>query len=454
MLFVHHSSVLALLSAAATTILLSSGANAQALCLNQTYPPCEADASGYIPALIPVEAWAKTVRSYADPNYPLDSSPVAPPENLTEWRSANPATQNKLNLPWISIENKGTELCGCTEGNFAFTFDDGPKDIIRDFVKILDDNGAKGSFFVIGGNVVAKPSFAAGLKAAYEGGHQIALHSYTHRANSKLTTDQLISEILVNARAVYDVIGKVPRYYRTPLADVDDRLRNLIVAMGMRLVLWNVDSHDTVTWKPDWDVRKMIQVYTNVTRLGYSPRGGNPYERIEDYNETTGFIWAPQAPKAVLTKRWPVDGFRTGYAGFISLQHELTQDQLTVARAVIPYIIKGTPIDPSLLPNPLPVTTAASANAGPTPTLLVNRVVQTYNPVTVAECDEDRPYFEDSHPIAQLVKSIKPIEASAVKPTQSTTVTSVKNGAVGVGGIAAIAATVVGFAAAVMGLAL
>ncbi|KAI8847767.1 hypothetical protein BC829DRAFT_362806 [Chytridium lagenaria] len=96
------------------------------------------------------------------------------------------------------------------------SFDDGPRDLTRDFLALLDRYNIKATFFVVGSNVVASSVYRQNLKAAYDAGHQIALHSWTHAHSTSQSTDVLISEVIYSAKAVFETIGKVPRYYRNP----------------------------------------------------------------------------------------------------------------------------------------------------------------------------------------------------------------------------------------------
>ena len=60
----------------------------------------------------------------------------------------------------------------------ALTFDDGPNVPYTDQVRgILDAHGVKGTFFVVGQAVLARPDVGRRL---VEDGHLVANHSYTH----------------------------------------------------------------------------------------------------------------------------------------------------------------------------------------------------------------------------------------------------------------------------------
>lgn len=61
--------------------------------------------------------------------------------------------------------------------------------------------------------MVENPSI---LKAVYAAGHQIGLHTWSHRHLSTCTNEQIVAEVMWGARAVMDVIGVMPTYFRPP----------------------------------------------------------------------------------------------------------------------------------------------------------------------------------------------------------------------------------------------
>jgi peptidoglycan/xylan/chitin deacetylase (PgdA/CDA1 family) len=160
-------------------------------------------------------------------------------------------------------------LDACTQGNWAITIDDGPKDLTLKYIELLKKYDVRATFFVIGANVVNKAQWADNLKAAYDAGHQIGLHSWTHRKNTNLTNEQVVSEWIWTALAVKQVIGKIPRYVRPPCkstteskypifklppnklqhyldGDKDERITGLLSnAMQFKVIGWNVLLNDT-----------------------------------------------------------------------------------------------------------------------------------------------------------------------------------------------------------------
>ena len=78
----------------------------------------------------------------------------------------------------------------------ALTFDDGPHPYLTpEILEILDDYGAKATFFVVGSMARAYPST---LKAVSDAGHEIGNHTYTHLCESASGCEKLKKEICLS----------------------------------------------------------------------------------------------------------------------------------------------------------------------------------------------------------------------------------------------------------------
>ncbi|ORY42261.1 glycoside hydrolase/deacetylase [Rhizoclosmatium globosum] len=99
----------------------------------------------------------------------------------------------------------------------------------------------KATFWVMGSRIMEYPEV---LLDAYQAGHEIGIHTFTHPHLPSLNDDQIIAELILTARAIYEVIGEYPRFFRPPFGDIDDRVRNLAKSMGLTAVLWDADSQD------------------------------------------------------------------------------------------------------------------------------------------------------------------------------------------------------------------
>ena len=107
-----------------------------------------------------------------------------------------------------SIKEKFEQLENSKEKVAYLTFDDGPT--IKATPKILDilkDKNVKATFFVLGKNVKSHPEI---VKKAYEAGHYIANHGYSHKY-SKIyeSADTVLQEYNKTESAIRDALEDV-----------------------------------------------------------------------------------------------------------------------------------------------------------------------------------------------------------------------------------------------------
>ncbi|KAI9007210.1 hypothetical protein BC832DRAFT_554552 [Gaertneriomyces semiglobifer] len=131
---------------------------------------------------------------------------------------------------------------------WGLTYDDGPSPeytpVIRNALKATND--IKVTFFVLGSRATVFPEL---VKDSFTAGHEIAIHSWSHRAMTSMTNEQLVAEFQYTSAAIFRATGKVPTMYRPPFGDVDDRVRAIARALGYRNIVWtqspNRDTGDS-----------------------------------------------------------------------------------------------------------------------------------------------------------------------------------------------------------------
>lgn len=108
-----------------------------------------------------------------------------------------------------------------TDWNFAdngrkvvyLTIDDGPSPLTGQVLDILDRYNAKATFFVVG----TDPNSYHYIKEAYQRGHTIGLHTFSHDyAYVYSSTDAYFADLDQIANVVQDQIGYVPCFMRFP----------------------------------------------------------------------------------------------------------------------------------------------------------------------------------------------------------------------------------------------
>jgi hypothetical protein len=102
--------------------------------------------------------------------------------------------------------------------SWGLTYDDGPAFYTPDLLHYLDEVKLKSTFFVVGSRCV---QFPRTLQAEYMGGHQIAVHTWSHSYMTSLTNEQIIAELGWSKKIIKDILGVTPNYWRPPYGDIE-----------------------------------------------------------------------------------------------------------------------------------------------------------------------------------------------------------------------------------------
>lgn len=141
-------------------------------------------------------------------------------------------------------------------GMVVLTFDDGPVlpnfEILLDF---LDKAKVTATFFQVA-QKLENPELAAFAVKAYQKGHTIGNHTYTHEGLDH--GDKAALKQLTRANEKFkEVLGKEPIYMRPPFGILPHKdPEKLFGSLGLEGVLWNFDSKD---WHPDNDTQAIIK---------------------------------------------------------------------------------------------------------------------------------------------------------------------------------------------------
>ena len=124
----------------------------------------------------------------------------------------------------------------------ALTFDDGPKPgLTQRILKILRASKVPAVFFVMGRN----------LRTAREGrrlpdytGFPVGSHSFTHPFLPELSPSALKAELSDTNAEIVNANLAPPTMFRAPYGARGPRELGAVEKLGMRSVLWNIDSQD------------------------------------------------------------------------------------------------------------------------------------------------------------------------------------------------------------------
>lgn len=159
------------------------------------------------------------------------------------------------NLPFINLWSVSSVKT--QDKVVALTFDDGPSDATPAVLDLLEKEGVKATFFVVGENTQRYPEI---VSREFKDGNLIGLHSYSHSRTAMVGPVSLFKkDVDKNQRAIEAAVGQKPRFYRPPF--------------GFRTV-WNDESlrksgFVIVTWNDitsDWKIKDSKKIAINLIR--------------------------------------------------------------------------------------------------------------------------------------------------------------------------------------------
>ena len=180
-------------------------------------------AYGEMTIKVPIDAVAKylqnpTARKLA--NIPKPPEPKPEPKPAPAVPAPAPTTGNKV---------------------IALTFDDGPGPYTAHLLDVLDQYGAKATFFLIGSKVSSQANVVRSIHAR---GHQLGNHSWSHPELPKLPVDQIAGEIDRTNDAIKQATGVTPAILRPPYGAVNGVVLEQLRLRGMSSILWSIDTRD------------------------------------------------------------------------------------------------------------------------------------------------------------------------------------------------------------------
>lgn len=101
------------------------------------------------------------------------------------------------------------------------------------------------TFFVCGGFCQKNPEL---LKMIKERGFEVASHSFSHPAFTKISDGQIVDQLRGTEQAAVEAAGvRMAAYFRPPYGDYDARVAQMVGQCGYLAVMWN---RDTMDWHP------------------------------------------------------------------------------------------------------------------------------------------------------------------------------------------------------------
>ncbi len=116
-------------------------------------------------------------------------------------------------------------------------------DKTEQIMKILSDNGANATFFLVGFWVDKYPEIAQKIA---NGGFEIGTHSNTHAHMSKMSAEDIQKDLSTSVDKIKSATGVSPIVFRAPYGEYNDTLITEAQKLKLYTVQWDVDSLD---WK-------------------------------------------------------------------------------------------------------------------------------------------------------------------------------------------------------------
>ena len=137
-----------------------------------------------------------------------------------------------------------------TPGTVALTFDDGPRPDTT--TRLLDELALReipATFFLVGERIGENEDL---IRRMAREGHQIGVHSYSHRPLTGLKHEEFQQEVDQTRTLLTDLLGEGEYWLRPPYGFTDPSVQEWA---GSPVILWSLDSLD---WK-DQNSRRIVQ---------------------------------------------------------------------------------------------------------------------------------------------------------------------------------------------------
>jgi hypothetical protein len=273
----------------------------------------------------------------------------------------------------------------------GYGFDDGPNCSHNVFYDFLASQKQKATMFYVGSNVMDWPLEA---QRGLADGHEICVHTWSHRYMTAFSSPDAFAELYYTMEAIKLVTGVTPTCWRPPYGDVDDRIRAIANALGLRTIVWKYDSFD---WKVgtqnvtnatvDGNYQMLV---ANATSGAYNTSGTIMLtHELNNYTMQEAIQWYPMLSSAFQHRLVPIGVALNKTHPYVETDYTLPSFQDCTSNLVLLYVvtdhfadIAGTIMgaapattppptlpDPNFIPNYTFVTVAPMSTFTPTATL-------------------------------------------------------------------------------------
>jgi len=157
---------------------------------------------------------------------------------------------------WLGPNLTRLPAFAAERGEVALTFDDGPDPAITPRVlDLLEDAGARATFFCVGQALARQPELA---REMVRRGHLIENHTASHPlAFSAYGWRRMAAEIADGQRLIEQTTGRTPRFFRAVAGLRNPLLDPLLARQGLRLTAWTRRGYDACCRDPERVLRRL-----------------------------------------------------------------------------------------------------------------------------------------------------------------------------------------------------
>ena len=150
-------------------------------------------------------------------------------------------------LPIYSVDTKKRKV--------AITFDAAwSAEDTNQLIEILKKHNAKATIFAVGDWVEKNPE---AVKSFHKNSHEMANHSDTHAAFSKISREEIKKEINDCNEKIKEITGITPKLVRAPSGDYDNKSIEVAESLNMKMIQWDCDSLD-------WKLLSVEEIYNRI----------------------------------------------------------------------------------------------------------------------------------------------------------------------------------------------
>ncbi|KNG80268.1 putative chitin deacetylase [Aspergillus nomiae NRRL 13137] len=136
----------------------------------------------------------------------------------------------------------GQVIRRCTTPNtVALTFDDGPSGYTPQLLDLLDEYGAKATFFMVGEGSQEYPDIIRRMRSE---GHQVGSHTLDHANLPSLSYEQIVQQMTSLEGVLQSAMGDIPTYMRPPYFEVNEQVLAVMRQLGYKVVESSIDTKD------------------------------------------------------------------------------------------------------------------------------------------------------------------------------------------------------------------